>query len=55
MQLAGMLCDAGKLQYRYRGGIWLTKSVDKYIIVRYNITIEVRYITLKGKRLWMHI
>ena len=35
--------------------LYVFKYIDKYIEVRYNITIEVRYIALKGKRLWMHI
>lgn len=33
--------------------LYVFKYIDKYIEVRYNMTIEVRYIALKGKRLWM--
>ena len=29
--------------------LYVFKYIDKYIEVRYNITIEVRYIALKGK------
>ncbi|MDE8682851.1 hypothetical protein PZH33_23280, partial [Blautia schinkii] len=33
--------------------LYVFKYIDKYIEVRYNMTIEVRYIALKGKHLWM--
>ena len=29
--------------------LYVFKYIDKYIEVRYNMTIEVRYIALKGK------